>query len=111
LNAKAPSNESVIEDNEIIYDWQDRGEIQQDNRPWDEKAEEMAQSWGMSMEEYLKKADEYISLLKKNRRETSGRTGLILLKRPDIEKINEWFEESYNKTFTEKDFPMFRQKG
>ena len=110
-NGKAPSNESVIEDSTAIFDWRDMGEIQQDHRSWDERAEEMAQSWGMSTEEYLKKADEYISFLKKNRRETSGRTGLILLKRPNIEKVNELFEKRYNKTFTERDFPMFKLKG
>jgi hypothetical protein len=114
---KAHSSGSLTEVDTTIFDWRDTASaMQQDNRPWVERAEDMALSWGISTEDYLTKADEYINFRIKKGMKTSGRTrqtareGLILLPRPNIEKVNEQFSESYNKTFTEADFPMFKQK-
>lgn len=78
---------------------------------WSEEAvEEMARSWEMSKEEYLKKADECIAFHRKHHRRISGREKLLLVEKPDIENINAAFSESYGKVFTPNDFQMFKIK-
>ena len=98
MDEEVSNDASATHDAAAIFDWRDINEIiKVDTRPWDERAEEMAQSWGLTMEKYLKKADEYINFRIKKELKTSGRTrqgareGLFLLPRPNIEKVNEQF--------------------
>lgn len=76
-------------------------------RLWNERLAERAESWGMTIEEYLKKADEYVAYFRRSKKVLYGREDLIPRRMPDdLVAYNAAFSERYG-VFTKDSFPMF----
>ncbi|MBY0281362.1 MAG: hypothetical protein K2W94_04305 [Alphaproteobacteria bacterium] len=76
-------------------------------RSWNEKLPERAAAWGMSEEEYLKKANEYIAHFKRRTHILYGVEDLIPRYLPeDLEEYNKAWKHT-GRTYTRDSFPMF----
>jgi hypothetical protein len=80
-------------------------------RIWTEEAHRWAESWGITSEEYLKRADDLVNYLRKIKKIVSGRESLIRHKGQNIAVYNEAFSKQYGKIFTIDDFHLFSLRG
>jgi hypothetical protein len=76
-------------------------------RIWTEEAPRWADSWGITVDDYLERADKIVNYLRKKKKNISGRESLIRHKGQSIEAYNEAFSEQYGKVFTIDDLHMF----
>lgn len=81
------------------------------SKRWTEEAPIWAENWGMTIEEYLKRADDTVKYLRKRKKEVSGRESLIRLAKPDLDAMNAAYSERYGKTWTVNDVHMFLLRG
>jgi hypothetical protein len=76
-------------------------------RIWTEEASRWAESWGITVSDYLERADKTVNYLRKKKKNVSGRESLIRHKGQNIVAYNKAFSEQYDKVFTIDDFHLF----
>ncbi len=74
---------------------------------WTEEAPIWAASWGISTEEYLKRADALIEHIRKRKKIYAGRECLIRHPAVNLKEYNEAFSAQYGKVFTIDDVHLF----
>ena len=81
------------------------------NKRWTEEAPTWAANWGMPVDEYLRRADSFISYLRENKKKISGRENLFRLPKPDLDAMNAAYSERYGRTWRVNDVHMFSLRG